>query len=92
MAMEQVSFDSPCRLRPEWNSACVMKGGDHTDRFVPGLCTIHPLPVFPLGLKDVLCVCACMNIALWDLLGSQGFDGDSLLTHEEAQLLDTGLM
>ena len=39
----------------------------------------------------VLCVCACMNIALWDLLGSQGLDGGGLLTHEEAQPLETGL-
>ena len=27
MALAQASPESPCRLRPEWNSACVLKGG-----------------------------------------------------------------
>ena len=27
MAVAQVSLKSPCRLRPEWDSACVMKRG-----------------------------------------------------------------
>ena len=42
MAMAQVSLESPCRLRPEWISACVMKGG----RLVvwPGLFTTATRP------------------------------------------------
>ena len=40
MAMAQVSFESPCRLRPEWNSACVMKGRP---------LTVWPGCVLPLG-------------------------------------------
>ena len=41
MALAQASPESPCRLRPEWNSACVLKGG----RLIvwPGLRTTRSL-------------------------------------------------
>ena len=41
MAWAQASPESPCRLRPEWNSACVLKGG----RLIvwPGLRTTRSL-------------------------------------------------
>ena len=86
------------RLRPEWNSACVLRGG----RLIvwPGLGTTRSLPPPGLRLKDqgfVLCVstytctCTCMRI-IRCLLDSQGLDGGGLLTHEEAQPLEAGLM
>ena len=42
MALAQASPESPCRLRPEWNSACVLRGG----RLIvwPGLGTTRSLP------------------------------------------------
>ena len=69
MASAQASPESPCRLRPEGNSACVLRGG----RLIvwPGLGTTRSLPPPGLRLKDqsfVLCVstytctCTCMRI------------------------------
>ena len=45
MVMAQVSLESPCRLQPEWNSACVLKRGRLI--LLPRLCL--PAPRLPLG-------------------------------------------
>ena len=103
MAVAQVSFDSPCRLRPEWNSACVMMGGG-SDR-VAGLCTF----TFACVRYSAVCLLdsQCLDggglaldgggLALVDGGfgldgGGLGLDGGGLLTDEEAQPLEIGLM
>ena len=50
MALAQASPESPCRLRPEWNSACVLKEGV-SDRMAR--VAYYPLPASPWAkLKD----------------------------------------
>ena len=47
MAWAQASPESPCRLRPEWNSACVLRGGVLI--VWPGRVVVYTPPVARVG-------------------------------------------